>query len=107
MHNRFPKRGVLSVRIAAGICLAACAAPCGVALAGAAPGHDAWYVSTAEHSRFTQLQQSFTRGPEVTAACLACHTEAARQVQCSIHWTWEHGAAEQEELGKRNVINNY
>jgi len=28
-------------------------------------------------------------GPEVTKACLTCHTEAASQMHKSIHWTWQ------------------
>ena len=34
---------------------------------------------TADHSRHDVLQQDFTSGPEVTKACLSCHSEAAAQ----------------------------
>ena len=44
---------------------------------------------TADHSKFEILQQEFKSGPEVTKACLTCHTEAADQVHNSIHWKWE------------------
>jgi octaheme c-type cytochrome (tetrathionate reductase family) len=34
------------------------------------------------------LQKDFRSGPEVTQACLSCHTEAADQFHKTIHWTW-------------------
>ena len=33
--------------------------------------------TTADHSKFKELQREFTSGPDVTKACLGCHTEAA------------------------------
>ncbi|MCG7963086.1 MAG: cytochrome C, partial [Candidatus Thiodiazotropha endolucinida] len=44
--------------------------------------------STADHSKFEQLQEEFETGPEVTKACLSCHTEAAKQLHKTTHWTW-------------------
>lgn len=35
--------------------------------------------STADHTKFKALQQEFNSGPEVTKACLSCHTQAAKQ----------------------------
>ena len=65
-------------------------------------------TSTADHSKFKELQQSFKTGPEVTKACLTCHTEAARQVHKTKHWTWEFLNPENgQKLGKKNVINNF
>src|SRR3546814_5072698 len=29
-------------------------------------------------------------GPEVTKACLVCHTEAAKQIHQTEHWNWEY-----------------
>lgn len=46
--------------------------------------------STADHGKFKELQRDFQSGPEVTQACLECHTEAARQVHQSKHWQWEY-----------------
>ena len=43
--------------------------------------------STADHGKFKVLNQEFASGPEVTKACLSCHTEAAKQ----IHQTLEMG----------------
>ena len=65
-------------------------------------------VSTADHSKFKELQQNFKTGPEVTQACLSCHTEAGKQVMKTKHWTWEWMNPESNQLlGKKNVINNF
>lgn len=64
--------------------------------------------STADHSKFKELQGPFSSGPELTKACLTCHTEAARQVHRTKHWSWEFLNPEnQQRLGKKNVINNF
>ncbi len=73
-----------------------------------APEDEKKSTSTADHSKFKELQQSFASGPEVTKACLACHTEAAKQVHKSKHWTWEFlNPQSGQRLGKKNVINNF
>ncbi|MFO7542495.1 MAG: tetrathionate reductase family octaheme c-type cytochrome [Thiobacillus sp.] len=65
-------------------------------------------ASTADHSTFKELQQDFKSGPEVTQACLKCHTEAAKQVMKTPHWTWEYlNPATEQKLGKKHVLNNY
>ena len=43
-------------------------------------------ISTTDHSKFEGLQQPFETGPDVTKACLVCHTEAAKQIHQTIHW---------------------
>jgi len=64
--------------------------------------------STVDHSKLKELQKKFASGPEVTKACLSCHTEAAKQVQHTKHWTWEYTDAKTgQKLGKKNIINNY
>src|SRR5512137_2036638 len=64
--------------------------------------------STADHSKFKELQKQFKSGPEVTKACLSCHTEAARQVHRTKHWTWEFlNPDNNQRLGKKNVMNNF
>ncbi len=77
---------------------------------GAMPGATPALVetTTADHSKFKELQGPFDSGPEVTRACLRCHTEAASQIQHTTHWTWafRHPVTGQD-LGKRNVINNF
>ena len=62
--------------------------------------------STADHTKFKALQQEFGSGPEVTKACLTCHTEAAKQLHKTLHWKWEHKSPEGQILGKKHVINN-
>ena len=64
--------------------------------------------STADHSTFEILKKPFASGPEVTEACLTCHTEAAKQVMSSIHWTWSYThPATGQQLGKSHVINAF
>lgn len=63
---------------------------------------------TADHSKFEILQQEFKSGPEVTKACLSCHTEAADQIHDSIHWKWEYtNPTTGQTLGKKSVINAF
>lgn len=64
--------------------------------------------STADHSKFKALQRNFRNGPEVTEACLQCHTEAAKQVHTTKHWRWDYTNPKTgQRLGKRNLINNF
>jgi octaheme c-type cytochrome (tetrathionate reductase family) len=66
------------------------------------------HKSTADHSKFKELQKGFKTGPEVTKACLACHNDAAKQVQHTKHWTWEVVDPKTgQKLGKKNIINNF
>ncbi|MFG1466022.1 tetrathionate reductase family octaheme c-type cytochrome [Xanthobacter sp. DSM 24535] len=63
---------------------------------------------TADHSKFKILQQDFKSAQDVTAACLTCHTEAAKQVMGSLHWTWHFTHPKTgQELGKSKVINSF
>jgi octaheme c-type cytochrome (tetrathionate reductase family) len=63
---------------------------------------------TADHSKFEVLKQPFENGPEVTKACLSCHTEAAKQIQKTIHWRWICPADPDKNLGKAGlVVNNF
>ncbi|PVV10622.1 MAG: cytochrome C [gamma proteobacterium symbiont of Ctena orbiculata] len=64
--------------------------------------------STADHGKFESLEGPFVNGPEVTKACLACHTEAGRHFKESIHWTWEYDNPETgQRLGKKHLINTF
>ncbi len=64
--------------------------------------------STADHTKFEALQADFKNGPEVTRACLGCHTEAAKQIHQTQHWTWEYRNPDTGQvLGKKHVINNF
>lgn len=64
---------------------------------------------TADHSKHPALQKQFKSGPEVTQACLSCHSEAAAQFHKTIHWTWLDPATEEsKKLGKGGLsINNF
>jgi octaheme c-type cytochrome (tetrathionate reductase family) len=64
--------------------------------------------STADHSKFKELNRNFKTGPQVTKACLSCHTEAAKQVHKTKHWTWDFLNPENKQrLGKKNILNNF
>lgn len=65
-------------------------------------------ASTSDHRKFKQLKGPFTSGPEVTKACLECHTEAAKQIHSSKHWKWSFKNPNTgQELGKNVVLNNF
>jgi len=64
-------------------------------------------LSTADHTKFEVLDQDFKTGPDVTRACLTCHTEASLQLHETYHWTWESKGGVQKGVGKKNVINNF
>ncbi len=64
--------------------------------------------NTADHTQFEILHQDFQNATEVTKACLTCHTEAAKQVMQTTHWTWEFKQPETGQLlGKKHVVNNF
>lgn len=63
---------------------------------------------TADHAKFAILKGPFASGPEVTAACLSCHTEAGNQVMHSVHWTWDYqNPATGQQLGKAHELNAF
>jgi octaheme c-type cytochrome (tetrathionate reductase family) len=63
---------------------------------------------TVNHAELPELAGPFSSGPEVTKACLSCHTEAAKQVQETVHWTWTYAHPETgQRLGKRWVTNSF
>ena len=65
-------------------------------------------TTTADHSKFKELQVNFGSGPEVTKACIKCHTEAAKQIHKTKHWTWEFlNPDNKQRVGKRNILNNF
>ena len=65
-------------------------------------------TSTADHSKFEALQRDFDNGPAVTKACLSCHTEAAKQIHQTQHWTWNYLNPDTgQQLGKQHVVNNF
>ena len=52
-------------------------------------GTTAAFASTTDHGKLEELDREFKSGPEVTKACLSCHTEAAKQLHDTKHWKWE------------------
>jgi len=83
----------------------------GLATSGLAPAQEAKPLklnTTADHSKFKELQVTFNSGPEVTKACLTCHTEAAGQIHRTKHWKWEYKNPQTGQvLGKKHVVNNF
>jgi octaheme c-type cytochrome (tetrathionate reductase family) len=80
----------------------------GIALGVGGAAQAAPKTTTADHAKFKELDREFASGPEVTKACLSCHTEAAKQVHKTKHWTWEFLHPESgQKLGKKNVLNNF
>ncbi len=76
----------------------------GIKFQGVASAQD----STPDHSLFAQLAGPFTNPQDVTATCLTCHPNAAKEVMGTIHWTWEHkDSVTGQMVGKKNLINNY
>lgn len=64
--------------------------------------------STADHTKFEILQKKFATGPDVTKACLSCHTEASNQLHKTKHWNWTFTNPDTgQEVGKKSIINNY
>ena len=65
-------------------------------------------AATADHGKFKELQGPFASGEDVTRACLSCHTEAAKQVMATRHWTWEYeNPADGSKLGKKTMLNGF
>lgn len=67
------------------------------------------FWTTTDHSKLSALQKVFKSGPEVTAACVSCHSDAQEQFKQTIHWTW---IGYTDENGKRlgkggDSLNNF
>ncbi len=66
-----------------------------------------------ETSHASLMTGPFESGPDVTAACLECHEDAAAEMKASVHFTWEaepvlvEGRDQPVALGKKNAINNF
>jgi octaheme c-type cytochrome (tetrathionate reductase family) len=72
------------------------------------PSYATTINSTADHSKFKELDKIFTNGPQVTAACLVCHTESATQIHQTTHWNWQYiNPKTEQKLGKKNIFNNF
>jgi len=69
---------------------------------------------SADHTKFAILNQDFKNPEDVTKACLSCHTEAAREIMKTSHWTWSSESkkvpgkkGKTVKLGKKNALNNF
>ena len=75
---------------------------------GAAADKPANAKAGPDHSKFAALQENFASGPDVTRACLTCHTAAAKEMHKTQHWKWEYvNPTTGQVLGKRHVVNNF
>ncbi len=73
-----------------------------------APAAKKTSTSTADHTKFEVLQQEFATAPDVTKACLTCHTEASKQIHKTTHWNWKITHPETGQvLGKKRVVNSF
>ena len=100
----------LIARIVLGLCCTIGLALTGVVLADEATpeAKPLKLTTTADHTKFKELQKEFKTGPEVTRACLACHTEAAGQIHRTKHWKWQFlNPDTKQTLGKKTVVNNF
>ena len=65
-------------------------------------------TTTTDHTKLEELKVGFKSGPEVTRACINCHTEAAKQIHKTKHWTWTFlNPDNKQRVGKRNILNNF
>ncbi len=59
------------------------------------------------------LKGPYASGSDVTRACLECHSDSARQVMATSHWTWEGEPVqpawrtEPVTIGKKTQLNNF
>jgi len=61
-----------------------------------------------DHRQYKELQGPFHLGSEVTRACLRCHTQAAHQVQSTLHWTWKAWDPQRGRMvGKSEIYNTF
>lgn len=62
---------------------------------------------TADHSEFDSLKKKFEYAPDVTVACLECHTKAGEHIKKTFHWNWG-VVVNGKKLGKAmNAPNNF
>ena len=71
-------------------------------------------IQVNSHSNYHILKQDFKKPEDVTKACLTCHTEAAKDIMKTSHWTWSNKTAKLPgregktyEIGKKEGLNNF
>lgn len=72
------------------------------------------FSQTADHTKFKELQQKFSKPEDVTKACLSCHNQAGFDVMKTSHWLWARETekmpgkeGEKVSAGKINIVNNF
>lgn len=104
---------ILGLMMTGGIVLITIAA---LAIPNTDPQADPWSnvpVRVAQTDHSDLISGPFNTGPEVTARCLECHTDASHQVMQTTHWTWQSEPVEVDwhdepvSIGKANTINNF
>ncbi len=72
------------------------------------------FASGVDHSKFAELNRSFSKPEDVTAACLKCHNNVASDIMKTNHWLWTRKTDKMPgregktvDVGKKNVINNF
>ncbi len=64
-----------------------------------------------DHTQFEILKQDFEDAHQVTAACLACHTNRHEEIMATSHWRWQRDEVLEGRgvipLGKKNILNNF
>ncbi len=80
----------------------------GRTMAQQATKEDKLWITT-DHSQLEALKKPFRSGPEVTEACISCHSEAGEQFHETIHWTWlAHKNERGAQMGKAGLsLNNF
>ncbi|MDV7143845.1 multiheme c-type cytochrome [Tropicimonas sp. TH_r6] len=67
--------------------------------------------STADHSRFEELEGPFKNAGEVNEACMGCHNTGPEQLHGTVHFTWTapqaDAAADAQALGMLHVANGF
>lgn len=69
------------------------------------------HKSSADHTKFADLDGPFAAPQDVTKACIGCHTERHTEVMASSHWNWERIEYVEgqgiRKVGKRSIVNNF
>ncbi len=75
------------------------------------PAASAAPSSTADHSRFKELEGPFRTAAEVNETCLSCHNTGPEQLHGTIHFTWTAPQSDDPEqtsaLGMLHVANGF
>lgn len=100
MTGKAPRKILVIIGISLALCMAI--------LACTQKNEPAGAHKTTNHSAHEILQQDFASVHEVTRACLSCHSNAAAEIQQTIHWTWLQPNNPEKDKGKAGLtFNNF